>query len=150
MTSCSAELFVSIFHSCWSWNCKRNIQLQTTKNVYLCKNRHLQYWIIGSTKHLPKYILSSLGIFLSTWNILETVYIYTGLAGQGLVVNSLMAGINWILSAHSILDWLLTALKYFCINHGDQRIFFNLKSSLKSLLCISASFEYLCYCSRPL
>ena len=38
----------------------------------------------------------------------------------------------------------LEALKYFCIKNGDQKCFFNLKSSYMSLLALSASFEYLC------
>ena len=41
-------------------------------------------------------------------------------------------------------------LNYFCINHGDQRFFFNLKSSYSSLLAVSASFEYLCYGSTTI
>ena len=39
----------------------------------------------------------------------------------------------------------ITALKYLCIHHGDQRGFFNLKSSKMSYFSLSASFEYLCY-----
>ena len=46
----------------------------------------------------------------------ETVYIYTVSAGQMLIVIS-------IKNIH------LTTLKYFCINHGDQTGFFNLKQS---------------------
>ena len=38
------------------------------------KNRHIQYWIIGLTKHLTKTILSNLVIFLLIWNIFKTVY----------------------------------------------------------------------------
>ena len=38
----------------------------------------------------------------------------------------------------------LTALKYFCIDHGEQ-VFFNLKSSWLSLLALSFSFKYPCY-----
>ena len=34
---------------------------------------------------------------------------------------------------------------YFCINHRDQRGFFNLKSSYMPYIALSASFEYLCY-----
>ena len=39
----------------------------------------------------------------------------------------------------------LTAPEYACINHIDQRDFFNLKSSQTSSLALSALFEYLCY-----
>ena len=44
----------------------------------------------------------------------------------------------------------LLCLRYFCINHGDQRFFFNLKSSEMSYLALSASFEYLCYESKAI
>ena len=37
----------------------------------------------------------------------------------------------------------LTTLKYFSINYGDQRIFFNLKSSQLSYLALSDPFEFL-------
>ena len=38
----------------------------------------------------------------------------------------------------------LKMLNYFFINHGDQRVFFILKSSIMSL-SLSHLFEYLCY-----
>ena len=44
----------------------------------------------------------------------------------------------------------LTALKYLSINHGDQRSFFNLKSSYMYYSALSASFEYLCYGSMAI
>ena len=37
---------------------------------------------------------------------------------------------------------IIKALKYLCINHGDQRVIFKLK---KAYLALSASFEHLCY-----
>ena len=40
---------------------------------------------------------------------------------------------------------IFKALKYFCINHGEQGVIFNLKSSQMSWVAVSASFEYLCY-----
>ena len=39
----------------------------------------------------------------------------------------------------------LTTLKYLYINHKDQRVLVNLKSSSTSKLALSASLEYLCY-----
>ena len=42
----------------------------------------------------------------------------------------------------------LKALKYFCLNYGDQRVSLNLSASKISKLAISASFEYLCYESK--
>ena len=44
----------------------------------------------------------------------------------------------------------LTTLKYYCINHGDQRIFLNFKSSQMSQLVRSASLDYLCYRSTAI
>ena len=38
-----------------------------------------------------------------------------------------------------------TALKYFCINQGNQMAFSNLTSPYMSSLALSALFEYLCY-----
>ena len=35
-------------------------------------------------------------------------------------------------------------LNFFYENHGDQRVFFNLKSSM-SYLAVSVAFEYVCY-----
>ena len=44
-----------------------------------------------------------------------------------------------VLSCPWLTILTLTALKYFCINHGDQRVL------LLSYLALSASFEYLSY-----
>ena len=38
----------------------------------------------------------------------------------------------------------LTALKYFCINYRDQRVFFKFEIT-RNALVLSALFEYLCY-----
>ena len=43
-----------------------------------------------------------------------------------------------------------TALKYFCINQGDQMAFSNLTSPYMSSLALSALFEYLCYGSTTI
>ena len=43
------------------------------KIILFMKNIHLQYWIIGLTKHLPAFILSNLLIFLLVFAMLETV-----------------------------------------------------------------------------
>ena len=40
---------------------------------------------------------------------------------------------------------ILKTLKYLYINHGDQRVFFNLKSSKMSWLALSGLFENLGY-----
>ena len=40
--------------------------------------------------------------------------------------------------------------EFFCINHGEQRVFLNLKSSEMSQLALSDYFEYLCYGSTAL
>ena len=44
----------------------------------------------------------------------------------------------------------LTTLKYVCINHGDQRVFINLKLSKRSYSAVSALFECLCYWSKSI
>ena len=49
---------------------------------------------------------------------------------------------------HTSIDlsvFILKVLKYVCINHGDQRSFFDLKSSQMSWIVFSASFDCLCY-----
>ena len=48
--------------------------------------------------------------------------------------------------------FLLTikALKYFRINHREQSVFFNWKSSSMSQLDLSDSYEYLCHGSTPI
>ena len=38
--------------------------------------------------------------------------------------------------------FIFRALEYYCMNHEDQRLFFNLKSSY---IDFPPSFEYLCY-----
>ena len=38
----------------------------------------------------------------------------------------------------------LITLKYFCINHGDQRVLFLLEIFI-NFLALSTSYEYLCY-----
>ena len=44
----------------------------------------------------------------------------------------------------------LTTLKYLCINYGDQRVFFNLKSSYINVLVSSDSFQHPCYGSAAI
>ena len=39
---------------------------------------------------------------------------------------------------------------HFCTNHGDQKVFFNSKSSKMSWLTLPDSFEYLCYGSTTI
>ena len=49
----------------------------------------------------------------------------------------------------TICDLTLTTLKYFCINHGNQRSFFQFEIII-NVLVLSASFEYLCYRSMAI
>ena len=48
----------------------------------------------------------------------------------------------WITLA--VLKWPLTALKYFCINHGDQSVFSNWKASWHTACSNIAIFEIIC------
>ena len=61
---CAAELFACIFPSFEAGIANAISSFEWRKKFIFMKKRHLQYWSIGSTKHLLKIIFSNLVIFL--------------------------------------------------------------------------------------
>ena len=49
----------------------------------------------------------------------------------------------------TFINSIITTLKYFCINHGEQRLLFSIWNHNKCL-SFSASFEYICYGSTAI
>ena len=77
-------------------------------------------FIIVICKYLHKFARCRLGCFIT--------YIYlSNDSADGDPINTVLT---------------LKALKYVCISHGNQRIFFNSKSSSKSWLYLSAALKY--------
>ena len=101
--------------------------------------------------HKCYYLFIKFQYHVLVWNSLKTYmgYIYADLAGQGLKLIYTVLGRQALMPDQwrliidvfpwfmSFVQWLtlwwrelpLTALKYFYINHGDEKVIFNLKSS---------------------
>ena len=72
---CSAELFVSIFHSFEAGIANAISSFKQMKKIVFLKNRHLSDWIISLTEHLSQNMLHIFMVFYLFQNFLENVHI---------------------------------------------------------------------------